>query len=93
MSLFKYDQLVYEDDLCGLKDERDKIEHHIQNKRCIRIYGRRNFGKTSLVKNVIAKHWQNVNPDKRLVIYVDFFPIKDEESLNFLLTKSLNYAL
>ena len=93
MSLFKYDQLVYEEDLCGLRDERDKIEHYIQNKRCIRIYGRRNFGKTSLVKNVIAKHWQDSNSDKRVVIYVDFFPMKDEESLNFLLTKSLNEAL
>ncbi len=93
MSLFKYDQLVYEADLCGLKEERGKIELYIKNKRCIRIYGRRNFGKTSLVKNVIAKHWQDANPDKRLVIYVDFFPIKDEESLNILLTKSLNDAL
>ncbi len=92
MTVFKYDQLLSEEDICNLHQERKKIESYLNRNRCIRVFGRRNFGKSSLVKNVIAKHWYDKNPKKRLVLYVDFYPVKNEESANRLLTKCLNEA-
>lgn len=93
MSLFVYDRLLQEDEICALEKEKKLIQDHIKNKHCVRVFGRRNFGKTSLIKNVIAQKWEAQRPDSRLLIYADLYPAKTTTTFHDILTHSLNSAL
>jgi len=43
---------------------------------CVRLYGRRNFGKTSIVKNVIAPAWEALNSTNRVSVHVDLYAVQ-----------------
>ena len=54
---FHFDALVDESDFCNYHKERKLLLQSIQKGRKTALYGRRNFGKTSLIRNVIASQW------------------------------------
>lgn len=91
-SFFVYDRLLEERDICNYLAETKRLTVDVEAGRCIRLYGRRNFGKTSIVKNVVAKRWAGDN-SKRVVIYIDFLSIETLDDLSAEFTKSFNFAM
>ena len=58
MGQFLYDALLEEKDICNLHEERERIFKGIERNEKMVIYGKRNTGKTSLIKNVIVPWFQ-----------------------------------
>lgn len=81
MKRFIFDTLLQAEEICNLKREADLINQGIAAKTKLVIYGRRNTGKTSLVKNVIIPQFKKENP-KGFVLFCDLMQVKDMTSLN-----------
>ena len=80
MSSFSFHVLVDKEDLCNYSKEQAQLLDYVLNGKKVVLIGRRNTGKTSLVRSVIGpdfrKHRKN-----GLVIYVDFMGVKDIDSI------------
>ncbi len=77
---FIYDTLLNEEDLCNLAREKKLLLDGIAQKKKMIVYGIRNCGKTSLVKNVVIPHFQKKHKEA-FVLFVDFMDAKSLESL------------
>jgi AAA+ ATPase superfamily predicted ATPase len=71
---FQFDTLLDEGDICNHQTEINMIRAAISDGLKVLVYGRRNFGKTSVIKNVIAKQWCQNNPDG-FYFYVDLMGV------------------
>jgi len=58
MKTFVYHSLITEENLCNLKSERKAITKGLEQGRKMVVFGRRNTGKTSLVKNIVLKDFK-----------------------------------
>ncbi len=77
---FKFDHTLNESELCGLEGTKNDILTQIKRGNGIKIFGRRNFGKTSLIKNVIGHDWgQKKN---QLFIYIDLYSVETSNDLS-----------
>lgn len=80
LKTFKYDVLIDREDIC---DRESEIDHLVkwarQNKKIVLLAPRR-YGKTSLVKNVVAKDFKELQK-KSLVIYIDLMDVRDLKSI------------
>ncbi|MCX6107457.1 MAG: hypothetical protein NTY08_16655 [Proteobacteria bacterium] len=72
---FHFDALVDEWDFCNYHRERKLLFQSIQKGRKTLLFGRRNFGKTSLIRNVIARQWLGRNKGA-FFLYVDFYGVR-----------------
>ena len=59
---FKFDELLNTDEICNLKSEADFLRKAVSRNEKVVVYGRRNMGKTSLLKNVIAEEFAAKHP-------------------------------
>jgi hypothetical protein len=75
MKRFIFDSILDEENICNLKREKHKIMKGVDNGLKLLVYGKRNMGKTSLVKNVIAKSWLRRQPSG-FFMYVDLMGVK-----------------
>lgn len=80
MKEFIYDTLLSEEDLCNLTREKKLLLDGITQKKKMIVYGVRNCGKTSLIKNVVIPHFQKKHKEA-FVLFVDFMDVKTLESL------------
>ncbi len=80
MKKFIYDTLLNEEDLCNLTREKKILLEGIAQKKKMIVYGVRNCGKTSLVKNVVIPHFQKKHKEA-FVLFVDLMDVKTLESL------------
>lgn len=80
MKKFIIDKLVDRENLCNLKKESAQILALIEKNANIVIYGPRNYGKTSLIKNVVIDDFKKLNP-KSFVFFCDLYGIKDMNGL------------
>lgn len=88
MALFQYDRLIDADQFCNYSQQIIELLAQTEKGACLRVYGPRNTGKTSLIKNIIAKRWENIDDDKRVIIYADLFGIQTSDDLSNELTKA-----
>ncbi len=75
MKRFIFNSLLNAENICNLEAETKKISDGIQNGLKMLIYGKRNSGKTSLIRNVIAKEWQKEVDG--FFMYVDLMGVQD----------------
>lgn len=92
MKQFVFDRLVERENICGLKEERKRLEKLIEQKSNIVLYAPRNYGKTSLIKSIImpdfiARH------KKSFVFFVDLMGVKDLDSIVLRLKNALENSL
>ena len=92
MKKFIFGKLVDEENLCNLEHERNEILRHINTENNVVIYGPRNYGKTSLVKNIVVKNFRKTHK-KPFIFFVDLFNITDDKSLTFRLKAALEHAM
>ena len=78
---FIFDTLLDESDICNLEKEKSLIISGIEEKKKLVIYGPRNYGKTSLIKNVIIKWFKN-KYKKHFVIFVDLMEVDSIDAIN-----------
>lgn len=81
MKKFLYDTLLDKENICNLTQERDIIEKFIENKKKLVIYGPRNFGKTSLVKNDIIPKFRKKHK-RSFVFFTDLMEVKSLNSID-----------
>ena len=81
MKRFIFDSILDEDNICNLEGERDKIRKGVEQGLKMLVYGKRNTGKTSLIKNVIAKDWLKSNSNG-FFMYVDLMGVVTMEQLS-----------
>lgn len=86
MKQFYYDTLLDEENICNLLKERDVIEKAIRAKKKLVVYGPRNFGKTSLVKNVVLSNFHKKHPHG-FVFFADLMEVKSLESIDHRISK------
>ncbi len=91
--LFEYDHLINEGDFCNFSTEKMILKKHVEAGDCVKLFAPRNFGKTSLIKNIIAKNWEGENESKRMVIYADFYSVESLDSISLELTKAFSQAI
>ncbi|MBM4254021.1 MAG: ATP-binding protein [Deltaproteobacteria bacterium] len=78
---FRFDALVDEPDFCNYHDERQRLLQSIAKGRKVLLFGRRNFGKTSLVRNVVANKWMATQKKGAFLLYVDFYGVRTMSGL------------
>ncbi len=76
MKRFIFDSLLNEENICNLESEKRKIAAGVNNGLKLLISGKRNTGKTSLIKNVVAKHWLQKNPSG-FFMYIDLMGVHE----------------
>lgn len=72
--IFPFDALLDEADTCNQKNEIATILQALARGIKLLVYGHRNYGKTSIVKNVVGQRWRRENPDG-LFFYVDLMGV------------------
>lgn len=91
MKRFIFDSILDEENICNLKKEKHKIMKGVDNGLKLLVYGKRNMGKTSLVKNVIAKSWLRRQPSG-FFMYVDLMGVKQLSQISERMTIAFSEA-
>ncbi len=92
MKQFIFDRLIDRENICGLKKETGDLKKLIDDKQNILLYAPRNFGKTSLIKNVIIPDFKKTHKDN-FVLFADLMGVKDLNSINLRLNHALATSL
>ena len=92
-TLFVYDRLVEAQDICNFKKDIAALSDAVEKGRCVRLYGRRNFGKTSIVKNIVAPTWEQQDPATRVPIYIDLYAAQSLHDISHEFSKAFNTAI
>ena len=91
MKRFIFDSILDEENICNLEKEKHKIMKGVDNGLKLLVYGKRNMGKTSLVKNVIAKSWLR-RESSGFFMYVDLMGVKQLSQISERMTIAFTEA-
>ncbi len=91
MKRFIFDSILDEENICNLKKEKHKIMKGVDNGLKLLVYGKRNMGKTSLIKNVIAKSWLK-RQSSGFFMYVDLMGVKQLSQISERMTIAFSEA-
>lgn len=91
MKRFIFDSILDEENICNLKNEKQRIMKGVDHGLKLLVYGKRNMGKTSLVKNVIAKSWLRRQPSG-FFMYVDLMGVKQLSQISERMTIAFTEA-
>lgn len=90
--IFIYDRILEEEDICNFTHEIAALRQQVEAGGCVRLYGLRNFGKTSILRNAIGKWWLAANQKKRIFLYVDFYSIQTFHDISSEIALAFNRA-
>jgi len=88
---FIYDQVIDRENICNMEQETKIILGKFADRRNLVIYAPRNYGKTSLVKNIIIPEFKARNKGA-FVYFVDLQDVKDLQHLNEIIQKAFEQA-
>ncbi|MBF0442409.1 MAG: ATP-binding protein, partial [Oligoflexales bacterium] len=89
--LFFYNTLLDEGQICNQQVERENLWKGVENGSKLLVYGKRNTGKTSIVRNVIAKRWLMEHKDG-FYFYVDLMGVKTLANISERMTLAFSEA-
>jgi hypothetical protein len=92
---FEFDRVLRRENICNLEQELFKLSRICAAGECVKIYGRRNFGKTSLVTRAVAEDWHSdiSGVGRRVVVYVDLYSVRSLSDISREFTKAFNLAI
>ena len=93
MSLFVYDRLIDATEFCNFVAEREKLLEYLRNGNCVKLFAPRNFGKTSLIKNIVGEDWVREDENRRTIVYIELYSVASLEDLSLKATQAFNKAL
>ncbi len=85
MKRFVYDHLVDRENICNLVREQEALKRYVAQGEKVVVYGPRNYGKTSVIKNVVIEDFKK-EKRRRFVFFVDLMEVRSMESLVLRLT-------
>jgi hypothetical protein len=88
---FVFNTLVDRENLCNLTHESKVLAASLKNSDKLVIYGRRDSGKTSLIRNVVIPDWRKKNP-KGMALYAEFYGVRSLTDISERLTVYFNKA-
>ena len=88
---FVTDALLEEEDICNFKREIAQLDHLVEHKGRAILYAPRNYGKTSIIKNVTARHFAKRHK-QGLIFFADFMEVKSMADIELRLTRSFEKA-
>jgi GTPase SAR1 family protein len=91
MKRFIFDSILDEENICNLEKEKHKIMKGVDNCLKLLVYGKRNTGKTSLIKNVIAKSWLR-RQSSGFFMYVDLMGVRQLSQISERMTIAFSEA-
>ena len=91
MKRFIFDSILDEENICNLEKEKHKIMKGVESGLKLLVYGKRNTGKTSLIKNVIAKSWLQHHPSG-FFMYVDLMGVRQLPQISERMTVAFSEA-
>jgi hypothetical protein len=91
MKRFIFDSILDEENICNLEKEKHKIMKGVDNGLKLLVYGKRNTGKTSLVKNVIARSWLR-RQSSGFFMYVDLMGVRQLSQISERMTIAFSEA-
>ena len=93
---FSHGQVVETEDICNRQQEIQRLHAIIKNNGRAVVYGRRRFGKSSVLKNIICQEFSQ-NNQRALGMYVDLFQVASDDDaakrLHSAISKSLSYKV
>lgn len=92
MEEFVFDRLVDRENICNLEAEKKQLATLVEQKQNIILYAQRNYGKTSLVKNVVIDDFRKKHK-KSFVLFVDLMGVKDLDSIISRLRQGLEHSI
>jgi len=92
MKEFVFDRLVDRENICDLEAEKKQLKKLIEQKQNIVLYAQRNYGKTSLVKNVVMDDFRKKHK-KSFIFFVDLMGVKDLDSIVLRLKHGFEHSL
>jgi Cdc6-like AAA superfamily ATPase len=88
MKQFVFDRLVDPDNICNLQREQQALREGVGRGHRMVVYGPRNYGKTSVVRNVTIEEFRRTHK-RHFVLFADLLGVRSIESLNRRLSASL----
>ncbi len=88
MKEFIFDRLVDRENLCNLQREQRLLREQVNARLNSVVYAPRNYGKTSVVRNVIAEDFRKAHR-RSFVFFADLLGVRNRESLGDRLTAAL----
>ena len=88
MKQFVFDRLVDRDNLCNLERERQVLRDAVARGHRVVVYGPRNYGKTSVVRNITIKEFRRTR-GRHFVLFADLLGVRSMQSLARRLATSL----
>jgi hypothetical protein len=89
MKQFVFDRLVDRENICNLDREQQALRDAIARAGGTVVYGPRNYGKTSVMRNVIIEDFKRTNK-RAFVFFVDLLGVRDSQSLADRMSGSLS---
>ncbi len=91
MKRFIFDSILDEENICNLEKEKHAIMKGVDSGLKLLVYGKRNTGKTSLIKNVIAKSWLQRH-SSGFFMYVDLMGVRQLSQVSERMTIAFSEA-
>jgi len=91
MKRFIFDRLVDRENICNLQKEQDSLRRLVQRGAKVVVYAPRNYGKTSLVKNVIIDDFRGQHK-RCFVFFADLLSVHRLESLALRLLTAFEHS-
>ncbi len=80
MKEFIIDRLIDSENFCNFESEKNALRKHIEKKSHVVVYGPRNFGKTSLLKNILLKEFKKKHK-KSFIFFADLMEVHSMDAL------------
>ncbi|MEW5816831.1 MAG: hypothetical protein AB1798_15730 [Spirochaetota bacterium] len=80
MKQFIFDRLVDRENICNLSQEQNILKRYVTQKKHVVVYAPRNYGKTSVVKNVLIEEFRRINK-RSFIFFADLMEVRNMESL------------
>jgi len=91
MKQFVFDRLVDRENICDLDKERESLLRLVQRGARVVVYAPRNYGKTSLIKNVVIEEFRRRNR-RCFVFFADLLSVRSLESLTARLQTAFEHS-
>ena len=88
MKQFVFDRLVDRDNICNLEREQQALGDAVRRRYRMVVYGPRNYGKTSVIRNVIIEEFRRTR-ERHFVLFADLLGVRSMQSLSLRLSTGL----
>jgi hypothetical protein len=91
MKRFVFDRLVDRENICNLEKEQESLHRLVQRGSKVVVYAPRNYGKTSLVRNVTIEDFRRRHK-RCFVFFADLMSVRSLESLTARLRTAFEHS-